>query len=445
MGLLDMNEDQSNLMMGLGMGLLSASAPSSTRKSFGQTMLGGLQGFQQAAGHNKQRQVDAMQQQMMQMQLDAAKTSAARKKAIEELLPTMTPDVQQAYLLAGPEKAFDMMNQARLMGQFDQALSGSQTAPAPRPFQQSVQESLAAMPNARIVADTPEQQRSLLENYEKMKTKYPQDAERLREQLIQQGLITPPVQQAQGPDFNKLAELSARYQLAGIKGATGMMDLAKYGKPDWQQIDNGGQIQFVNKNGSQMPTINKTLSPGELASNQLGWANNDVSRFNATKPTYHDGALVGPGGEITKTPMYTPPKGSPEATAQASAKITPLLAEADRLLSGSTGSYLGTGADMAAGAVGISTKGARSAAQLKALEGAIMMAQPRMEGPQSDKDVALYRQMAGQIGDSTVPVETRRAALQGIKRLHDAYSGGTASQAPQSTLSSGGWSATVVK
>ena len=51
------------------------------------------------------------------------------------------------------------------------------------------------------------------------------------------------------------------------------------------------------------------------------------------------------------------------------------------------------------------------------------MAMPRMEGPQSDKDTALYRQMAGQIGDSTVPTSTRKAALGTIKNLHQKYAG----------------------
>ena len=51
-----------------------------------------------------------------------------------------------------------------------------------------------------------------------------------------------------------------------------------------------------------------------------------------------------------------------------------------------------------------------------------MMAQPRMEGPQSDKDVALYRQMAGQIGDSSVPAAQKKAALQVIRQLHARYS-----------------------
>jgi hypothetical protein len=103
---------------------------------------------------------------------------------------------------------------------------------------------------------------------------------------------------------------------------------------------------------------------------------------------------------------------------------------------------------MVAGAFGHATKGAQAAAQLKALEGAIMMAQPRMEGPQSDKDVALYRQMAGAIGDSTIPIETRRAALQTVYQLHQKYAsqaGGLPSSNRKSTISNDGFSSTLIK
>lgn len=57
-----------------------------------------------------------------------------------------------------------------------------------------------------------------------------------------------------------------------------------------------------------------------------------------------------------------------------------------------------------------------------------MMAQPRMEGPQSDKDVALYKQMAGQIGDATVPAEQKKAALEVVKKLHQRYAGASTQQ-----------------
>ena len=44
-----------------------------------------------------------------------------------------------------------------------------------------------------------------------------------------------------------------------------------------------------------------------------------------------------------------------------------------------------------------------------------------MEGPQSDADVKMYREMAGKIGDRTVPVSSRLAALEQVKTLWQKY------------------------
>lgn len=112
----------------------------------------------------------------------------------------------------------------------------------------------------------------------------------------------------------------------------------------------------------------------------------------------------------------------PKAKSTAGAdKVIPLLDEAGSILKGATGSYAGWAVDQGARALGYATKGAEATARLKAIEGAIMMAQPRMEGPQSNLDVALYRQMAGQIGDDTLPIKTREAAIETVRKLHEKY------------------------
>lgn len=119
-----------------------------------------------------------------------------------------------------------------------------------------------------------------------------------------------------------------------------------------------------------------------------------------------------------------------------------VIDEADKLIDAATGSYLGTGIDLAARGVGASTPGANAIAQLKALEGSLMMNQPRMEGPQSNLDVALYRQMAGQIGDPTVPRAQKKAALETIRGLHKKY---LSDLGVPSGGATGGWSITEVK
>jgi uncharacterized protein (UPF0147 family) len=98
-----------------------------------------------------------------------------------------------------------------------------------------------------------------------------------------------------------------------------------------------------------------------------------------------------------------------------------LINQAEKLLDKATASLTGTGVDVLAGAVGVSTEGAKAAAQLKAIQGALVAKMPKMSGPQSDKDVLLYREMAGQIGDSTLPVDTRKAALETIRQIQERY------------------------
>ena len=101
--------------------------------------------------------------------------------------------------------------------------------------------------------------------------------------------------------------------------------------------------------------------------------------------------------------------------------IFSILNEARPLMDKTTGSYAGVGVDKLAQTFGFATEGAKASAQLKALEGALVSKMPKMSGPQSDKDVLLYKQMAGQIGDPTIPVEQRRAAMSTIENLNVKY------------------------
>jgi uncharacterized protein (UPF0147 family) len=98
-----------------------------------------------------------------------------------------------------------------------------------------------------------------------------------------------------------------------------------------------------------------------------------------------------------------------------------LINQAEKLLDSATGSLTGTAVDVLAGALGKSTPGAQSASKLKAIQGALVAKMPKMSGPQSDKDVLLYREMAGQIGDSTLPTETRKAAIDTLREIQERY------------------------
>ncbi len=86
-----------------------------------------------------------------------------------------------------------------------------------------------------------------------------------------------------------------------------------------------------------------------------------------------------------------------------------------------TGSLIGAGVDKLGRGVGISSDSAQTAAQLETLSGWMVANVPRMEGPQSNFDVDNYKTMAGKIGDRTVPVSERKAALSQLIKLQEKY------------------------
>jgi hypothetical protein len=122
--------------------------------------------------------------------------------------------------------------------------------------------------------------------------------------------------------------------------------------------------------------------------------------------------------------------GSPVARQREATEAVDIVLQAAPLVRQSTASGIGAGVDWAAGLVGASPKGADVAAQLKVLGGALVSKMPKMSGPQSDRDVMLYKEMAGKLGDPTVPTSQKEAALQTIYDLNAKYAG-----LPEQTLS----------
>lgn len=86
-----------------------------------------------------------------------------------------------------------------------------------------------------------------------------------------------------------------------------------------------------------------------------------------------------------------------------------------------TQSGIGAAVDAAGRLVGMSNVGAQEAAKLEALSGWLVANVPRMEGPQSNFDVQNYMTMAGKIGDKTVPIKERLAAVAVVKQLQQKY------------------------
>lgn len=86
-----------------------------------------------------------------------------------------------------------------------------------------------------------------------------------------------------------------------------------------------------------------------------------------------------------------------------------------------TNSGIGAGLDWLGSLGGISTGGAETADQLKVLGSRLVLSMPRMEGPQSDSDRRLYTDMAGQVGDPTIPIARRLKALESVRQIVGKY------------------------
>ena len=101
---------------------------------------------------------------------------------------------------------------------------------------------------------------------------------------------------------------------------------------------------------------------------------------------------------------------------------------------GPTDSGAGSMYDSTAAFLGKSTQGAEAAQRLKALGGWLVANVPRMEGPQSNFDVANYQVMAADVANDKLPLSRRKAALDSVKTMMQDIAG----QAPRGGAE-GGW------
>ncbi|HEM6635642.1 TPA: hypothetical protein U2H88_003528 [Acinetobacter nosocomialis] len=140
-----------------------------------------------------------------------------------------------------------------------------------------------------------------------------------------------------------------------------------------------------------------------------------------------------PGGKGVRisdergSPIQVQPKGPNSTVAsqneekQRISRVNAVLDEIQGILPQATASYAGRGIDLLARGVGLATPGDVATGKLGTLGGQLVALMPKMSGPQSDKDVAMYKQMAGQLDDPTIPLQVRQAALETIRSLNNKY------------------------
>ena len=209
--------------------------------------------------------------------------------------------------------------------------------------------------------------------------------------------------------------------------------------PKIEAVNLGGTTQMIDTTAWTNPsvtgkTLQRTATPGEVEQQRhnretegqaVASANRTAGAANWSFNKDLGVLINSKTGETRKAEG-----GDTERTRDAKDAIS-LIDQAETLLkSGPTGSYGGAAIDAGLRTLGVSTKGADTAAQLKALEGALVSKMPKMSGPQSDKDVAMYKQMAATIGDSTIPVSQRMAALKVVREIQERYAGGSNQSIP---------------
>lgn len=112
--------------------------------------------------------------------------------------------------------------------------------------------------------------------------------------------------------------------------------------------------------------------------------------------------------------------------------------QAESLLKkGPTQSGIGSLVDYGASLVGVTTPGSEAAQSLKAVGGWLVANVPRMEGPQSNFDVANYQVMAADVANDQLPVQRRLSALREIKRMMNGVIEGPSDMPANDTPSTG--------
>ena len=135
-----------------------------------------------------------------------------------------------------------------------------------------------------------------------------------------------------------------------------------------------------------------------------------------------------PIGSAGGMPMQS--KEQAQRTQDATA-VMELTDEAAPLLPKAPGSYLGMVGNQMGRAIGLDTDATKAQAQLDVLAGSLIAKMPKMSGPQSDKDVALYKAMAGNLNDPTLPASAKEAAMKTLRSLNEKYATGYKGQGSQ--------------
>lgn len=401
-GLFDMLDDPNTMgLLSAGSAMMNASGPSLMPRSFGQVLSAGFGGLQ-----------DARKQQLAQAQ-------AAQLSKLNGL------KIQDAESDLKKQEAQRQRDEALRQFYIQRAQGTATPMPAGQPAAQVFGQQMAAGPDAAPVQPAPAAPSAGGQNmgiyHQRLKLAddlrnagYAQEADAQEAAALK---FQPKVKDWKAVTVNG-KEMYAPYFEDGTPGQPVPLEVAR--ELHFQSV--GGKTLGLHPvTGAQMTSYDNTITPGEAASNQIARDRLNFDKGQGKVPSGYRLAADGKSLEAIPGGPAADKVTNPQQKAADARDVLALLDQAEPLVKKATGSYGGAGMDQAARMFGVSTDGAQSAAQLKALEGMLVSKMPKMSGPQSDKDVLLYKQMAGQIGDTTIPKATKLAAMQTIREINERY------------------------
>jgi hypothetical protein len=237
-----------------------------------------------------------------------------------------------------------------------------------------------------------------------------------------------------------------------------MAELVK--KPKWEKAEYTDEKTGVTRQG-----VIDVNSPNPISTFQVGGTKPEMNAHEratlgiAIARARDEGITGYGGGQPTSMPMGMPqgqPMGQPQGVPQGQAPLMPPLnlaglspkavreaqaeqaktlqenvnnaysvykvaGDIEKTLPKAHGSGIGNIIGGAQNFVGIESNKNAADAKLKVMSDKLLKAVPRFSGPQSDKDVQSYKEAAGSIGDASLPMNVRMAALNTIKNLNKPY------------------------
>lgn len=209
----------------------------------------------------------------------------------------------------------------------------------------------------------------------------------------------------------------AARQVAGVNKPSSLQELAAYETMTPEQRDNYWNIKraapVVNLGGTQA-----VLSPSGTGQPV---AQLPVTLKPEDRPENAGAKAEATGAGTAKGTKAGAAEGTEAVKYIQAPQVNALLDEAESYLPKATS---GGGENLyksAAAFFGKSTEGSKFDSKLKIVANQLTAKVPRFEGPQSDKDVASYKEAAGDLANPNLPIDSRMEALKTLREINNKY------------------------